>query len=108
MKPYYPAPKLEDKLSGFTPHSGTEEILVEEIEQVEFMQEWTRMLAEGGVTYSTGGSKAVLEDERRLPNFDRRHPGHDRRASKGNDRRGHSPSAGKPSSHSGGDRNGRK
>ena len=76
---YYPSPRSEDELNGFPDQPDSGEILVVEIEQVEFVQEWSRTMAEEATAHAN--PRAVPEIDRRLPHFDRRHPGHDRRAS---------------------------
>jgi len=83
---YYPSPRIEDRGSKAVAHPAMEDIQVEEIDQVEFMQEWSRSVS-GGVERPEV-AEVARDGDRRLPHFDRRNPNHDRRAGKGNDRRG--------------------
>jgi hypothetical protein len=78
---YYPSPRSEEEVNGFPDQPGAGEILVVEIEQVEFVREWSRTMAEEATAHANPSS--VPEIDRRLPHFDRRHAGHDRRASDG-------------------------
>lgn len=64
-----------------------DEIVVMEIEQVEFVQEWSRSVANEHLAHAQNNSDAAPEIERRLPFFERRHPEHDRRAGDFHDRR---------------------
>jgi len=90
---YYPSPKSEDELNSFPYLPGAGEIQVVEIDQVEFVQEWSRTVAEEASALAAGNPEAAIEIDRRLPNFDRRHPDYDRRAGGEHERRGRSMSA---------------
>lgn len=84
----------EDGLQNLARFSHTREIEVEEVEQEVFVREWSQTQVER----STRAAMAAEDGERlmvdrRLPNFDRRQPGNDRRAGQGHDRRA---PAGKP------------
>ncbi len=90
---YYPSPKSEDELNSLSYLPGAGEIQVVEIDQVEFVQEWSRTVAEEASALAAGNPEAAIEIDRRLPNFDRRHPDYDRRAGGEHERRGRSMSA---------------
>jgi hypothetical protein len=72
---------------------GPDEISVVEIDQVEFVQEWGRTVANETFTHATRSGEGVLGVDRRVLDDDRRHPNHDRRMGDGHDRRGHSTGA---------------
>jgi hypothetical protein len=59
------------------------EIKVEEIDQVEFVQEWGRTIVQEALSHATKDAEAAPVVDRRLPHFDRRQPHHDRRAGEG-------------------------
>ncbi len=59
------------------------EIKVEEIDQVEFVQEWGRTIVHEALSHATKDVEEVPVIDRRLPHFDRRQPHHDRRADEG-------------------------
>jgi hypothetical protein len=91
---YYPSPKSEDDLNSFPylPDSG--EIQVVEIDQVEFVREWRRTVAEEASALAAGNPESAPGFDRRLPNFDRRRPDYDRRAGDTHERRGRTPQGG--------------
>jgi hypothetical protein len=90
----YPSAKSEDELSNIPYLPGSREIQVVEIDQVEFVREWSRTIVEEASILAIKSPEGGLEVDRRLPNFDRRlsdfdrrHPNHDRRMGVAHDRR---------------------
>lgn len=80
-------PKSEDEVEERAYRARQDEIVVMEIEQVEFVQEWSRSVANESMTHAQRNSDQAPVIERRLPFFERRQPGHDRRAGDFHDRR---------------------
>jgi len=60
---------------------GFSGIQVEEVEQGEFVHEWSELMAHGAESQVVPGKNEVQAVDRRLPNFDRRRGSHDRRMS---------------------------
>lgn len=81
------ARKSEDAVDELAYRTGQDEIVVMEIEQVEFVQEWSRSVANESMAHAQRNSDQVPTVERRLPFYERRHPEHDRRAGDFHDRR---------------------
>lgn len=81
------APSDEADSANFPYRPGREEIQVVEIDSMEFVQEWGRTVAiqVEAQAHSAPAQQGFID--RRLPNFDRRNPGHNRRAGDGQDRR---------------------
>lgn len=84
----YPSSGQEDGLKNIARFSHTQEIEVEEVEQEVFVREWSQTQVEmvSGES-SRGDTTGPHVVDRRLPNFERRHPKNDRRAGNGHDRR---------------------
>jgi predicted ribonuclease toxin of YeeF-YezG toxin-antitoxin module len=79
--------KSKNEGNGYAYRPAQDEIVVVEIEQVEFVQEWSRTVASEAVTHAKKNTDAVSGIDRRLPNFERRRPEHDRRSGEHHDRR---------------------
>lgn len=96
----YPSSGPEDGLRNLARFSHSQEIQVEEIEQEVFVREWSQTqvdLVAGEASHAdAAGSHGV---DRRLPNFERRHPENDRRAGNGHDRRANGSAGSHRSSH---------
>lgn len=88
------SPNSEDGLNERYYLPGREEILVVEVNPMDFVREWSQSIASGSEAHAHEKGEEPPEEERRLPNHDRRRPNHDRRAENGHDRRGSSLSAG--------------
>jgi hypothetical protein len=82
------SPKSKNEVNKYAYRPEQDEIVVVEIEQVEFVQEWSRTVASESMTHTQKHTDAVPGMDRRLPNFERRRPEHDRRAGDCHDRRG--------------------
>jgi len=96
----YPSPGSGDGLQNLARFSHTQEIQVEEIEQEVFLREWSQTqvdLVAGEASHADAAGPHVVD--RRLPNFERRHPKNDRRAGNGHDRRANGKAGSHRSSH---------
>jgi hypothetical protein len=96
----YPSPGQEDGLQNLVRFSHTQEIEVEEVEQEVFVREWSKTqvdLVAGEASH--GDATGTHGVDRRLPNFERRHPKNDRRAGNGHDRRANGTAGSHRSSH---------
>lgn len=87
QSPYLPArtrfsatpAKSKDEVDDYAYSPTHYEIQVEEIDQVEFVQEWGRTVVHEALTHVTQISDEPHWIDRRLPHYDRRGPLHDRR-----------------------------
>lgn len=82
--------KPQDEADDYAYSPARYEIQVEEIDQVEFVQEWGRTVVHEALTHVTQISSEHHAIDRRLPHYDRRRPHHDRRKADTSAVQGHS------------------
>lgn len=71
---------LENEFLTHQGFDGANSIQVEELEEVVFVHEWGETMARGAAENGGKDSKVPLQVDRRLPNFERRVPHHERRS----------------------------
>lgn len=81
--------ETDDVLASFPVRPGAHGIQVVEVEQTEFLLEWGQSILEEAAHHAHDEQGAVQPVDRRLPQFDRRRNGDDRR--QGDRRNGHDP-----------------
>lgn len=95
--PANPTPRNEEELEFLPAKPHSDGVQVREVEQTEFLREWGRAVAQKALVRAGMDADEDELIDRRLPNFDRRHPDSERRVSSQGDRRHDAPwPAGQP------------
>lgn len=89
--PANPMPESEDELEFLPAKPHSDGVQVREVDQTEFLREWGRAVAQKVLARAGTDTDEDELIDRRLPNFDRRHPDSERRALNLEDRRHGAP-----------------